>query len=1028
MSVLWSRSDINRRPLAAKIGPEAGSVRLSIQRVAGESQGCNSRPPKSAGHKPNRGVPRRSSFRSEAGHDLQTCRFEAGSRGAVLAALRQRAHSAPQWREEKCRPSEPQRGISRDPTLFTGAHRAVVLESFHPSIADTLAPPQAPPHVPPTARPEDPAADSPSVSERSARTDGGSDPVATATRPDPPREELRPSVVSVATQANHTLVATAKTSALDEARRRLRHIQRQKKVLEENMATLERARAGEVLRCQLEALAANSQSSEQARIKKTVDAWIHLMGRDVQARVEAESSHRRPVPAPSSRSSAYASRPTSSLKATGRGLRGRPAARLAPPAALAAPLPADGEAYLTRLYGRAPRDVKRSLPLRSTPFERKPRPLMANDARGPKWKAPPPPSSRSAPAPRRPPHPTSGVAPPPPPAVAIPLAHPRIGPSPRCLQTTTQRPVVPPPEERTAQEPSAPDASTKDLRAPSPRGLDPLTPEPEPDPDPPAPETSSRSSPVPVQAEEEEELDVGLDLKRHSSTSEKEAGAGEDDEAPPPPAITVQAMESDTEKDPEEANVFPGSHFLSVADVGQDSLASAEGEEGVRLDGGPSPPPADYQGPDFPPGKRGLPPSLPQSCVPNLDDDLLNRMVQWVEQQLMTRLIREQYRPPVPEPKAPSESSRSSDAGEAAGGGDVPRSLLGAGDRVDPTLVQNLVHQVLAEMMDEVLEAEEFSVPTPIPQPAPSPGVAGPSPEELPEEVPAMPTVTTPLPTPLPSPVPSTRDPSPLPTPPPSEPSQSPVDDLPVAPQPEAVATPLPSPEQNPDGVPNEVPDETSSPSLLQLDGREESGGAADVPEEVLPSPPPPPKSPPMADPDPASSSSSSSSEDSASTTASTSGGDSGTVTGSDTGLRMVSEGELLISFNHADATATELGSSASSFQENPDPPSEGEVVGAPVAGTAPAENRMAPWQDELSLGEVSPSAVSRFDQSKEAVLDATDESMDLDPTLTPGLLGRPSRAPREGGVLAPPSEPAEATPTSPDKMMSSSDSSTDFF
>ncbi|XP_077587640.1 protein TALPID3 [Stigmatopora nigra] len=892
------------------------------------------------------------------------------------------------------------------------------------------------------------------------------------------REELRPSVVSVATQANHTLVPPTKPSALDEARRRLRHIQRQKKILEENMAILERDRAGDVLRCHLEALAANSQSSERVRIKKTVDAWIHLMGRDVQAWVGAESSHRRPVPAPSSRSSAYASRPTSSLKTPTRGLRGRPAARQAPlTTPTTASVPADGEAYLTRLYGRAPRDVKRSLPPRSTPFERKPRPPMANDARGTKWKAPPPPSFRSAPAPRRSSHPPLGVAPPPP-AVAIPLAHPRIGPSPRCLQTTTLRPVVP-------SEPSALDAKTKDLRAPSPRGLDPQSPEPEPDPDPdpPVPKTSSRSSPVPLEAAEE--LDVGTDLTRHSSTSQNEAEAGEDHEAPPhPPAITVQATESDAEKEPEAENGFPGSLFLSVADVGQDSPESAEGEEGVRLDGGPSPPPADYQGPDFPPTTRSPlpPPTLPQSSVPNLDDHLLNRMVQWVEQQLMTRLIREQYRPaPVPESKAPeSESSHSSDAGEAAGGGDVPLSLLGAGDGVDPTVVQNLVHQVLAEMMDEVLEQEEFSVPAPIPQPAPSPRVASPSPEEDPV-MPVMPIVATPLPTPLPSPDPSTKEPSPLPTPPPSEPSHSPVDDSPVTPPPEAVATPLPSPEQIPEEV---VPEETSSLSVLPLDELEDSGGLADVPKEVAPSPPPP-KSPPVADPDPASSpSSSSSSEDSSSTTASTSGGDSGTVTGSDTGFRMVSEGELLISFNHADAT-TELGSSASSFQEvsttnrpkmcvwvcrprisgavgsipgwvlavwtlhglplslrgfslamhgvpvvSWDPPSEGEVLSALVAGTALAGNTMAPRQDELSLGEVSPYAVSGLDQSGEAVLDATDESVDLDPKLTSGLPSRPSRATREGaqegGVLAPPSEPAEATPTSPDKM--SSDSSSDFF
>lgn len=37
----------------------------------------------------------------------------------------------------------------------------------------------------------------------------------------------------------------------------LRRVQRQKKVLEENLETLLRARSGDVLHCQLDALAAN---------------------------------------------------------------------------------------------------------------------------------------------------------------------------------------------------------------------------------------------------------------------------------------------------------------------------------------------------------------------------------------------------------------------------------------------------------------------------------------------------------------------------------------------------------------------------------------------------------------------------------------------------------------------------------------------------------------------------------------------------------------------------------------------------
>ncbi len=46
-------------------------------------------------------------------------------------------------------------------------------------------------------------------------------------------------------------------STLEEAGRVLRQVQRQKKILEENLEALLRAKTGEVLHCQLEALAAN---------------------------------------------------------------------------------------------------------------------------------------------------------------------------------------------------------------------------------------------------------------------------------------------------------------------------------------------------------------------------------------------------------------------------------------------------------------------------------------------------------------------------------------------------------------------------------------------------------------------------------------------------------------------------------------------------------------------------------------------------------------------------------------------------
>ncbi|XP_057716007.1 protein TALPID3 isoform X2 [Corythoichthys intestinalis] len=1065
MSVLSPRADVNRSGLSDKINPDVGQVRLTIQKEAGEYQRRSSRCPKSAaGHRLN---PQTSSS-SEAGHELQTCHFEVGSRGAVLAALRQRARGAPHRQEEKIQLLKPR----QDLTEVAGGPQEGAIDTFGSSSVATpcdLIPgtPQVTPQAPPTERPAHTAA---TVLDRLARTNVGTDLVTTATCSDCPREEHRPNVVSVATQANDSFATMAnKTtreaetkmypvprSTLDEARRRLRQIQRQKKVLNENMETLERARAGEVLRCQLEALAANSESSEQARIKKTVDAWIHLISRDVQAKVGEESSNRQPVPALSRqgaaarRNPAHTSRPISSLKGTeskkiavaGRGPRTQTATRQGVP--LAASVLTDGEAYLTRLYGRAPQDIKRipELPLRLTvmPADGRPRPLVADSVRGAKLKPSQPQAFPSAP-PQRQSSNLSSVGPTeaPSPAIAIPLAHPRIGPSPRWQQTVTPIPVTlsrvehKEPDTRT-KAPHVPDASTKDLQV-----LDPNSPEP------PAADLPSQPSPVPVEVQEELALaleslpDGGLDVKSDSPVCQEKTKSEEGVEAPPPPSIIVEAME--TEEDQEEVNGFPGTNFLSVANVEQESVVGSDpsvaGEEAVHLDGGPSPPPADYQGPDFPPKKHSLPPTLSHSCVPNLDDDMLNRMVQWVEQQLMTRLIWEQYPPPALEQKAQSdveERSFSSDVADVAGGDD-PQLLLGAGDCVDSTHVKNLVCQVLAEIKDQVLEPKDVSVLSPNPELNEGPRVATPFQEKILPVVPVMTAVVTPLPTPLPSPVSSIKDPSPLPTPPPSEPSYSPIDDSAIAAQPEPVSTPVPSPEQNLD----EVLNTTFSQPDLQPDAEEDHRTVSQVPdvqEEAVPSPPRVPPHEP--DPDPASGPS----EDSSCTTSCT---DSTTVTGSDTGLKLVSEGELLISFSHVDAM-TEEASSSSSFQEDLDPPSEGQVPVHTVE-TVHVKNRTLRQPDDLSSGEVTHSTTPLLDGSGEAVLEATDESINFDPLpahgqmLTSDLPSRPLQVTykhtreyvkKEGPIFSKvstrQSDPAEATPTGPNRVESSSDSSSDIF
>ncbi|XP_023257157.1 transcription factor SPT20 homolog, partial [Seriola lalandi dorsalis] len=91
---------------------------------------------------------------------------------------------------------------------------------------------------------------------------------------------------------------------------------------------------------------------------------------------------------------------------------------------------------------------------------------------------------------------------------------------------------------------------------------------------------------------------------------------------------------------------------LLRAKTGEEEV-SVVGEEAVELDGGLSPPPVLYQGPVFPPQARSALPAQGQTSTLDTDhqrDALENRLVEWVEQQLMSRMISEMYRPPPSDP------------------------------------------------------------------------------------------------------------------------------------------------------------------------------------------------------------------------------------------------------------------------------------------------------------------------------------------------------------------------------------------
>ncbi|KAG9336372.1 hypothetical protein JZ751_002719, partial [Albula glossodonta] len=77
-------------------------------------------------------------------------------------------------------------------------------------------------------------------------------------------------------------------SMFEDAGRVLRRIQHHRRVLEENLEAILRAKDGEALHCQLEALSCNRDASEGVRIKKTVDAWINTLSKEIQAEIARE--------------------------------------------------------------------------------------------------------------------------------------------------------------------------------------------------------------------------------------------------------------------------------------------------------------------------------------------------------------------------------------------------------------------------------------------------------------------------------------------------------------------------------------------------------------------------------------------------------------------------------------------------------------------------------------------------------------------------------------------------------------------
>ncbi|KAK9534303.1 hypothetical protein VZT92_009354 [Zoarces viviparus] len=737
-------------------------------------------------------------------------------------------------------------------------------------------------------------------------------------------------------------------STLEEVGLVLRQVRRQKKVLEENLEALLRARTGDVLHCQLDALAANRDWTEEVRIKKTVDAWISTSTRDIQVERSSEEAAMTSQQGAAG-SSAHTGRgmPVSALRGSERGSRG--------------PLQgAEPESYLSRLYGRAPyegvrRTLKKSPYLRFSspvsPLVRKPRPRLVESVTGVKVK-----SCKTQTSPGRPQHHdiigsshlTSGdltvIVP-----MAIPLGRARMDSS-RCQEQEVTSAAAPP--------------------------------------------TCSVVA-VDDGASESQQLD-----------------------APLPP---VDIIKSKSKEEEDEEDVFPGTEFLS--DVVQQEELSFKGEEEVQLDGGPSPPPVLCQGPVFPPQTRSALAPQDQGSVLDLNlqrDVLENRLVEWVEQQLMSRMISEMYCPLPSDPaqndstdrSESEEQSATSDIVEAVGGGGL-QLFVDSNMSVDSALIRQLVGEVLTEQVALLLGQRDTLESGPEPR-------LGSLEEDKLEPL---------VPTPLPTPPPSRETPS-LATPPPSEPTSVLNNESPItSPEPEATPTSSPEPASSA-GIPPavhqappplawgdvELPLDEERPEE-HLDTRSQLLVMSVAEEDPLVSSPLPPSSTPPAPspsppPGPRPESPSSSSEESSSTvTAET-----------EAALKRISEGELLLVVNQLAAMTEEpVSSFSSSLQElhdmDFDPPSEGHVKGQDLLKTKMEQRDTQPkgcWrvdqdqdQEEVSVGEVrrtrtaqqeqtwSPGQMSQCADVSEVSFEATNQS-----SVVVGDLMTEPNANQQGGFL----------------------------
>nr|XP_056707156.1 protein TALPID3 [Euleptes europaea] len=671
----------------------------------------------------------------------------------------------------------------------------------------------------------------------------------------------------------------APKSMLRDAERILRVVRKNKKVLEENLEAIVRAKDGSALHSFIDTLTANRDVLEEIRIRKTVDEWIKTISLEIKDEM-ARKAWEEGRPDGECRKglglkAQHTVRPTKAgreMKSESRFPQGSTVRRPLP-AARAALKPArkvipkastvvQTDGYLSQIYGRPIYQGHRST-LKKSPYLRinspppklkPPRPKLIESVRGTRVK-----SARTQTVPCGHSKTTSPKK-----------SRPRLAPC-RELQYLFS-PIKEAPDASGPLEghliPMAVPLGQKQINSisPEPAGIiigqfHPVTVAASIPPAPPKQQPSVQKPNIAViemKSEKKDPPKLSMQVLPNVDIDSVSSGSPSGNLAPSMPLPTQAVMQSTPEDswNQEEEPKLPGTDFVD-ADLTQVAAGGEEGDDGIpeflepllefnRRGETGSPP---YNGLPFPPV---APPPQPSADI--LDEiierreTLENKLVSWVEQEVMARVISGMY--PAQKEAVPDISSSESEESQAvssdiveAAGPEGFQLFVSAGVPVNSDMIRQFVSEALAETVAVMLGDREDQKPA---------SAAG-----APLNVTLLPAkdllLATPLATPQATPPPSSpplREPSPVRTPEPSPPASEigvGVRQPMAAAEPEAAAA---SPVRTPAATPVATPPRVATPSppmSERIPDRERTEsrlppnawGDAELPlEEEKPSPP----------------------------------------------------------------------------------------------------------------------------------------------------------------------------------------------